>query len=90
MKREVGYVVSVGGIGVMAVGFQIVKPTWEILNIVPLSYVGGIGVALVGLGVIIALMGDKVLKRKGSGGEDEIPIYEGTGRKRRVVGYRKG
>jgi hypothetical protein len=88
MKREAGYIVSVVGIGVMAIGFQIIKPTWEILNIVPTTYIGGLGVALVGIGVIISLMGKR--GGKSSRGDDEIPIYEGTGRHRRIVGYRKG
>ena len=89
MKRGVGYVVSVLGIGIMAVGFNVIPLKWEILNIIPAKYVGGVGMVLVGIGVLIALM-DKGKGQKVGSGKDEIPIYEGVGRSRRVVGYRKG
>lgn len=87
-KKVVGYVISVFGILVMTVGFRMIDFGWEILNIVNLDYVAGAGLALVGIGVFVSLM-DKGIKRK-KGGEDEIPIYEGVGKSRRIVGYRKG
>jgi hypothetical protein len=59
------------------------------LNLVDLNYVAGGGIFLVVIGVFISLKGEKGGKSR-KGGEDEIPIYEGTGRHRRVVGYRKG
>ena len=89
MKKSVGYVVSIAGIGVMAVGFGMVPLKSEVLSVVPAKYVGGLGLVLVGVGVMISLM-DKGRKGKVRGGEDEVPIYEGVGKKRRVVGYRKG
>ncbi len=89
MKKVFGYVVSILGIGVMAVGFNMIPIKWEILNIVPTDYVSGAGLALVGIGVLISLM-DKSGKRKAGSGKDEVPIYEGVGKSRRIVGYRKG
>ena len=87
MKRVSGYVISVVGLVVMSIGFNIVVLDWEIFNLIPLSYLSGIGLALVGVGVIVALMGNKGSgKRKGG---EEVPIYEGTGKRRRVVGYRR-
>ena len=86
IKRVTGYIVSVVGIGVMAVGFNIIPLKWEILNIIPAQYVGGAGMGLVGIGVLMALMDGG---RKGKKGESEVPIYEGVGRSRRVVGYRR-
>ena len=88
VKREIGYVVSVVGLVVMAVGFQMIDFGWEILNLVDLNYVAGAGLVLVGIGVLISLRGEKA--KKGSNGKDEIPIYEGVGKSRRIVGYRKG
>ena len=87
MKREVGYVVSVFGIVVMAVGFQMIDFGWEILNLVNLDYVAGVGGLLVAVGVFISLKGER---GKVSNGKDEVPIYEGVGKSRRIVGYRKG
>lgn len=89
VKKMTGYVVSVVGILVMAVGFNIFPVDWELFNIIPMKYIGGLGVALVGVGVLISLMGGS-RRRRARGGEDEVPIFEGVGKRRRVVGYRKG
>lgn len=86
-KKVVGYVISVFGIFVMAVGFKMINFGWEFLNSVNLNYIAGAGLVLVGVGVFVSLM-DKGGSKKG--GDDEIPIYEGVGKNRRIVGYRKG
>ena len=89
VSKAIGYVVSVLGIVSMAIGFDMIKINWGILNLIGLDYVAGIGLALVGIGVLISLKGEKG-RKKGKSGEDEVPIYEGVGKKRRIVGYRKG
>ena len=92
MKKVIGYVVSVVGIFVMALGFGMVPVEVRILEGVGSNVVSGVGVGLVVVGVLISLKGDKVEekgKKKGKGGEDEVPIYEGVGKRRKVVGYRK-
>lgn len=85
MKKVIGYVVSIAGIIMMAAGFGIIE--LNILNGIEGEYLAGIGIAAVVLGVIIALKfsGEK----KGKQGAEEIPIYEGVGKKRKIVGYRK-
>ena len=90
MRKEVGYVVSVLGIVVMAVGFGMIPVDLDILNLVDSNYVAGVGILLVVFGVFVSLekkKGNK--KRTHKDGEDEVPIYEGTGKNRKVVGYRK-
>ena len=82
-----GYIVSVFGIFVMLVGFRMINLGWEILNIVRSEYIAGTGLALIGIGIFISLM-DKGNKQEG--GDNEIPIFEGVGKSRRIVGYRKG
>lgn len=88
MRKESGYVVSVLGIVIMAVGFGIIPLDWEILNLVDSNYVAGFGVFLIAIGVVVSLKGAKG-KKAPKNGEDEVPIFEGVGRARRVVGYRK-
>ena len=92
VKKVVGYVVSVVGIVIMAIGFQMIDFGWEILNIVNLDYIAGFGLVLVGIGVLISLMGEGRGSAVGGrqSGKDEIPIFEGVGNSRRIVGYRKG
>ena len=88
--KVIGYLVSVLGIGLMVVGFGILPLDLSFFGVYQ-KYISGVGMAMVGIGVILALnKNDGKKKGKISGGEDEIPIYEGVGKKRRVVGYRKG
>jgi len=89
MKKMVGYGVSIAGIVVMAIGFGMVPLKLALLEGVAGNYIAGAGVVLVVVGVVLA-MEKKDGKKKGKvkGGEDEVPIYEGVGKKRRVVGYR--
>lgn len=89
MRKESGYIVSVLGIVIMAVGFGIVPLDWEILNLIDSNYVAGFGIFLIVFGVFVSLKGETE-KKAPRDGEDEIPIYEGIGKSRRVVGYRKG
>lgn len=85
-KKVTGYIISIFGIFVMVVGFRMIDLGWEILNIINLNYLAGVGLALVGVGAFITLTEKS---ERGGEGEDEIPIFEGVGRHRRVVGYRK-
>ena len=88
MRKETGYVISVLGIVIMAIGFNMIPLGWEILNLVDSNYVAGVGILLIVLGVFVSMKGQKGRGAPKSG-EDEVPIFEGVGRSRRVVGYRK-
>lgn len=85
MKKVIGYVVSIAGIVIMAVGFGIIE--LGPLESIGGEYLAGIGIAAVVLGVIISLKfsGEK----KSNQAAEELPIYEGVGKKRKIVGYRK-
>ena len=89
MKKVIGYAISIIGIGFMAIGFEMIPLGLEVLNGVAKNYIAWAGAFLVALGVVLSLM-DKSSKGSSSkSGEDEVPIYEGVGKKRRVVGYRR-
>ena len=87
MQRVIGYIVAVVGLILMAVGFKIFDIGLDFLDGVSGTYVAGLGIVLIIIGVIISLKAEG--GRRGGDGRDEVPIYEGTGKKRRVVGYRK-
>jgi len=89
MKKVVGYGVAVVGIVIMVFGFNIIPLKVAFLEGVAGNYISGVGVAIVIVGVVLAMKGTGGGRRKGSKGEDEVPIYEGTGKKRKIVGYRK-
>ncbi|MCK4650293.1 hypothetical protein KAT36_03605 [Candidatus Pacearchaeota archaeon] len=87
MKKVFGYVVSVFGIFVMAIGFGVIPVKLTFLEIAG-NYVAGIGIVMIVVGIMMSLE-RKDVGKKAKRGEDEVPIYEGVGKKRRVVGYRK-
>jgi hypothetical protein len=88
MNKVIGYVISIVGIVVMALSFGLVKLDLPILETIKPMYVTGVGIALIVAGVAISLAADK--GKKISQSEEEVPIYEGTGKHRKIVGYRRG
>ncbi len=90
MKKVVGYIVSVVGIAVMALGFGMIDLKLKFLESDMGNYIAGVGIVAIVVGVAISLMSEKEGSRgKVKGGEEEVPIYEGIGKKRKIVGYRK-
>ena len=88
MNKVVGYVVSIVGIVLMAVGFEVFDLGLDFLEGLTGSYVAGFGIVLIVVGVMISLKSGGS-RRKVDKGKTEVPIYEGTGKNRKVVGYRK-
>jgi len=88
MNRVVGYVVAIVGIVVIALGSEFFGEV-DLLGFDSL-YVSIAGAALVVIGVVLSLMDGTGRRRQdNSKGRTEVPIYEGVGKKRRIVGYRK-
>lgn len=88
MKKMVGYVVSIAGLIVMALGFGVFKIDVGILNSVSASYITIAGVIAIVIGVVLSLRGEDSSKDKQT--KEEVPIYEGKGKKRKIVGYQRG
>lgn len=91
MKKAVGYVVAVVGIGIMAFGFGMIPFKIAFLDGIAGNIISGVGIVTIVIGVALSLMAGGKKKGNGNakGGENEVPIYEGVGKKRKVVGYRK-
>jgi len=84
MNKVIGYIVAVVGIVVIVLGSGFFGEI-DLFGVGSL-YVSGAGVLLVVVGVVISFTGSKGIgKQKG----EEVPIYEGVGKKRRIVGYRR-
>jgi len=84
MNRVITYLISLAGIAVMAIGLGIVPIKITQLEGIAANTITGVGIALIVVGVFLTL------KFSEGGGKEkyvEIPIYEGVGKKRRVVGY---
>ncbi len=89
MKKLVGYIISILGLAVLVVGVGVIKITSEILNSISSFYILGLGIGLVILGVVVVMLDKDNRKIKNKQSEEEVPIYEGTGKKRKIVGYRR-
>lgn len=88
MNKVIGYGVSVGGIVLMAVGFGIVPLKFAFLEGVAANYISGAGIILIVVGVVLALKGTGG-RRRVKHAKEEVPIYEGEGKNRKIVAYRK-
>jgi len=87
MKKEIGYIVSIVGLLVMALGLGTFKLDWAVFDAIPQSVIMGVGIVGIIVGIVISLM-DKGIKR-GKQVHEEVPIYEGEGKKRKIVGYQR-
>ena len=85
--KVIGYVAAVVGLVVIALGSGFFGEI-DLLGFDSL-YVSIAGAVLVVIGVVLSLAGGTGRRVSKDKGKDEIPIYEGVGNKRRIVGYRK-
>lgn len=82
MGKLFGYFIAILGLVAIALSFNsVVKAFFSSLNL-KIAYLMILGIILVVLGIVLSL-GKKVKQDK------EVPIYEGEGNKRKIVGYRK-
>jgi len=89
MNRVIGYVVAIVGIVVMSFGFNMFKLEIALLEGVSSNIIVVAGIIGIIAGVVIALMDSRGGSRKIRHAKAEVPIYEGTGKNRKIVGYRK-
>ena len=90
MDKVIGYIISIVGLALMVFNsgnFGFAEGFFEGSGLNP-WYVTLLGIGLIVVGVAISLMD------KGGGGKikhakEEVPIYEGVGKNRKIVGYRK-
>ena len=93
MKTILGYILS--GLGIVSIALssektRVIVPISFVQNLSSTIFIGA-GVILVALGIVILFMTGK----SSSSGSikqaaEEVPIYEGEGKHRKIVGYRKG
>ncbi len=80
MEKLTAYIISVIGLVIAVLSFNIGTLLPE--SIKP-AYVMIAGLVLVIMGIFF------VLSKGSKQSAEEIPIYEGTGKKRKIIGYRK-
>ena len=83
MNKLISYVIAILGLIVIVLSFNL--SVGELIKGIGLkvTYLMILGIVLVILGVVLSL------NKKQAGQEAEVPIYEGEGKKRKIVGYRR-
>jgi len=92
MKSVTGYVVAVVGLVIMLLGFGTFGFKVGLLESLGDKVITLVGVAFVAVGVVLAMdkKGGRGKSRNVKHAKEEVPIYEGEGKKRRIVGYHRG
>lgn len=89
MKKVIGYILCILGLVILIISAGIIDVNLEFLDSTNPYYIMGIGIGLVILGSILVMLKQNKKKTKEEQSEEEVPIYEGTGKKRKIVGYRR-
>lgn len=84
MNKPIGYILSILGLATIGLSTKIQTLT---NNNLKLSYIIVIGVALIAAGVVMLM--DKKSLGKVKHAAEEVPIYEGEGKNKRIVGYKR-
>jgi hypothetical protein len=87
MGKALGYILSLVGLAIILFSSKIATLP-VISSIAKISiYTIVVGVALIVVGVIFMMDGSSPYKVKHAA--EEVPIYEGEGKKKRIVGYKR-
>jgi predicted tellurium resistance membrane protein TerC len=84
MNKFLGYIIAGVGLAIVVLGSLITKISF--LSSIPTKYVliAGVIVIIVGIALTLNKSSDKVKHAT-----EEVPIYQGVGKNRKIVGYRK-
>jgi hypothetical protein len=86
MSKILGYVIAAIGLIIAIVSFNASRIAF--LSAIPQKYILMAGIVIIIVGVALTMMKSSS-SSKAKQAEEEVPIYEGTGKKRKIVGYRK-
>jgi len=86
MNKVLGYVIAVIGIVLIALStaFTQVISKISFLQGIKQIYILAAGIVFVVIGIFFVLSSDSSVKQP-----REVPIYEGEGKKRKVIGYKR-
>ena len=88
MNKLISYVIAVIGLAIVVLSLNLAKIKLNLPVAVKPQYVMVIGIVVFILGIVLSLSKEKAGKIKQA--EEEVPIYHGEGKSRKIVGYRKG
>jgi len=85
IQKISAYALALLGLAGIIVSSGKLKETIPVIKTLPTSAILIVGVALVGVGIVILKIGGNSSTKQ----HKEVPIYEGRGKKRRIVGYQR-
>lgn len=85
IKQIIGYGLSVLGLAGIALSSQKGKEIVPILEKIPTSALIIVSGVLVALGIVVVIISNK----ESTINHKEVPIYEGKGKNRHIVGYQR-
>ena len=88
MKKIIVYLIVLIGLIGLALNSAIARENLAFLENIPDTYLLGISLLILAVGIVILIITGKSKKGKISLSDDEVPIYEGKGKKRKIIGYR--
>jgi uncharacterized membrane protein len=92
MNVILGYILS--GLGIISIALssdktRVIVPIDFIKNMPSKSFIV-VGIVLVAIGIVIMFMSNKTTSGSSvKQASEEVPIYEGEGKHRKIVGYKK-
>jgi len=92
MKKIIGYLLAaLGLIGLLISskkGVEITSKTIPFIKDIPYLYLLIPSLVLIALGIVILIVLGGGSSGKAKQSEKEVPIYQGEGKKRKIIGYR--
>jgi len=87
-NKIISYIIAVIGLAIIVLSLNLTRINLSIPPQIKPAYIMIVGIVVFILGIVLSLNESKGGKIKQA--EEEVPIYHGEGKLRKIVGYRKG
>lgn len=87
MNKIIGYIIALAGLALTMLSLNLTKLNISLPASIKPMYVTVAGVIVIVVGILLTLEKKGYKTKQAS---EEVPIYEGEGKKRVIVGYKRG
>lgn len=89
MNSIIGYILSIVGLAILVGSTKIFELVSKYLASLKFVYIILAGISFILVGVLTLMSSSSTKVKKPAHAFEEVPIYEGEGKNRKIVGYRK-